>query len=76
VEFKSIRAAHLQGCEAVVKDESQNQARDEEKLNTECVVVSIITAAKLFVNEENGRAGRRDEQNFHDAVVQRNEDGK
>jgi len=60
--------------EVVVKNEGENQRRNDGKFNnSECVMVSVVCWFELLENHEHRATRGRDEQNFHDSVVHRDE---
>jgi hypothetical protein len=54
-----------------VEDEGQDQGGDDGQLYPEGVMVPIVGSAKLEVDEVDGGAGSRDEEELHDRVVER-----
>lgn len=55
----------------VVDDKSENQTWDDEELNSESVVVSVVCCLELYPHKVNGSDGSSEEENLHHCVVQR-----
>ena len=68
-KFHANAIAHLESIKRVMEDKRQNKARGQQELQAERIVVPIVSALELEINEINCSTGSRDEQDLHETVV-------
>lgn len=62
---------YLHKHEFVVDDKSENQTWDDEELNSESVVISVVCCLELHPHKVHGSNGSSQEEHLHYGVVQR-----
>ena len=60
---------YLKGSKLVIDKESQSSNWDNQELNAESVVVTVVGSLELVVHQEQSEVWSSDEKNLHTCVI-------
>ena len=60
---------YLKGSKFVIDKESQSSNWDNQELNAESVVVTVVGSLELVVHQEQSEVWSSDEENLHTCVI-------
>lgn len=66
---KYVVNTYLQDSKIMMNQQRQNQTWDQQKLNSECIVIVVVSRPEFYINQINSCTGSNYEHQFHNSII-------